>query len=62
MLYYESDKYGLTPNILRVTLAKTFGWTLSYIDTLSLEDIMMIQGVLNGLNRYEEKMYKEGRS
>jgi hypothetical protein len=56
-LFYEAD---IAPEIgvdmLVVSIAKEFHWTLDYIRSLSIEDSTKLQGILEGFNRYEQKM------
>lgn len=41
--------------MLRVNLAKETGWTLDYIDSLSLDEIGTFFAVLDAQNKIEQK-------
>ncbi len=36
---------------VRVILAREFGWTLEYVDSLDIEDVQNVMAVLDGLAR-----------
>jgi hypothetical protein len=36
---------------VRVLLAREFGWTLEYVDSLDIEDVQDVMAVLDGLAR-----------
>jgi hypothetical protein len=59
-LYYFYDKKidsELSIDILRVSIAKVFtGWTLDYIDSLSMTELTRVQGILEGQAKYEKKL------
>lgn len=50
----------LAVGMLKVSIAKMFHWTLDYIDSLTLGELMMLQGVVEGQTEYEHKMSKGG--
>jgi hypothetical protein len=45
---------------VRVILAREFGWTLEYVDSLDVEDVQDVMAVLDGLARASGSRRKDG--
>jgi len=41
-------------DVIRVLLAQRFNWTLTYIDSLSVVDVMSVMAVLDGMGKAQD--------
>jgi len=41
-------------DVIRVLLAQRFNWTLAYIDSLSVVDVMSVMAVLDGMRKAQD--------
>ncbi len=50
---YLALKFGEAPpwEYWRVSLCERFGWTLDYVDNLSMHDVMEVLAVLDGMDK-----------